>query len=155
MNFANLLENRFTPRMLETLLRGEQNLLSLPNLGASPAEAAYLPAVDVWEEKDRIVLKADLAGVVEEDLEVTLEGTSLRLCGRRELPLMEAGSLVLVRQRAAGQFSLTCTLPYSFEAKTCFAELKNGVLTLVFPKLEVASQARRIRLGAAGHRPKA
>lgn len=111
----------------------------------TPALRSFLPAVDIWEEKDRIVLKADLPGFREEDVEVTVEGDVLRLSGRREAEKMDDTAHRHLVQRSTGSFNVAYTLPYHVKPESVIAELKNGELSVVFPRSS-ASEARKISL---------
>ena len=91
------------------------------------------PRFEVLEKKEGFVLSADLPGVKEEDLEITVQKNLLTVAGKRE---------------GRGAFERKFTLPGSVDAEAVHAELKNGVLTLTVPK-KPEVQPRKIAITAA------
>ena len=111
----------------------------------------YAPAFDVKETRDAYVLKADLPGTRESDLEITLTGNRLTIGGKREAETEEKGDTFYVYERAAGAFTRSFTMPTGINADAISAHLDRGVLTVtVGKKPEV--QAKRIAVG--GDKPK-
>jgi HSP20 family protein len=94
----------------------------------------FLPAFDVKETKDAYVFKADLPGVKESDLEISLTGNRLTLSGRREEEKRDEGEQYFTLERRYGSFSRTFTLPEGVDIEHVRAELKGGVLNVVVPK---------------------
>ena len=105
-----------------------------PEESAAPA-AAWNPAVDVLEEKDRIVVKVEAPGVEEKDLRVMFEDGVLSITGERQFERKEGSNYHRI-ERAYGSFSRSFTLPRSVDASQIVASYRNGVLEVEVPKKE-------------------
>ncbi len=102
--------------------------------GQQQPSAAFIPAFDVKETKDSFIFKADLPGVEEKDLDITLTGDRLVVSGKRETEKREEHDRFYTYERSYGSFSRAFTLPEGVDGEHVNAELKGGVLTLVLPK---------------------
>lgn len=100
----------------------------------SRAPAAFTPQFDVKETKDAFIFKADLPGVEEKNLEVSLTGNLLTVSGFRDQEDRQEGENFFAYERASGSFTRAFTLPDGVNADQVSAELKDGVLTLRVPK---------------------
>ena len=98
-------------------------------------KAAFAPAFEVKETKEAFVFKGDLPGIKEKDLYVTLTGNRLTVSGRREAEKHEEKETYFTYERSYGAFNRIFTLPEGIDEAHVKAELKEGVLTLVVPKL--------------------
>jgi HSP20 family protein len=107
--------------------------------------ASFAPSFDVKENKDGYVFRADLPGVREEDLEISLTGNHLAISGHREQEKHEQGETYYASERSYGSFSRAFTLPDGTEGESVKAELKNGVLQVIVPK-KPEVQPRKITL---------
>lgn len=96
--------------------------------------AAFMPSFDVKEAPDAYQFKADLPGIQEADLEISLEGTRLTVAGKRDEEALNEGDRLHLAERSHGRFSRTFTLPEDVEGEKVVAELRHGVLTLMVPK---------------------
>jgi len=105
----------------------------------------FLPYFDVRETQDGYVFKADLPGVKENDLEISLTGNRLTITGHRETEERQANENYHLLERGYGAFSRSFTLPDTADMEQCKAELKEGVLTVVLPK-RAEAQPRKINL---------
>ena len=97
--------------------------------------AVYVPAFEVKETKDAYLFRADLPGVKESDLEIDLTGKRLTVRGKRDAEREESGETFFVYERTYGSFTRTFTLPDGIDVEHIKTELKDGVLTMVVPKL--------------------
>ena len=113
--------------------------------GREVPSAGFLPAFDVKETKDSFIFKADLPGVEEKDIEITLTGDRLVVSGKRESEKREENERYFAYERNFGSFSRAFTLPEGVDANNISAELKDGVLHLVLPKLPEV-QPKRIQV---------
>ena len=95
----------------------------------------FNPAFEVKETKEGYVFKADLPGVKEADVEITLTGNRLTISGKRESETQSRDDTYFTYERAYGMFTRAFTLPEGADAEHIRAELKEGVLTLQLPKL--------------------
>ncbi|AGP39569.1 Hsp20/alpha crystallin family protein [Sorangium cellulosum] len=98
-------------------------------------EAWFSPDIDLRETKDRFVCRADLPGVKESDIELSVSGRQLTISGKREEEREEReGERFYTYERAYGSFSRSFTLPEGADLDKIQAELKDGVLEIVVPK---------------------
>ena len=99
---------------------------------------AFNAAFDVKETKDAFLFKADLPGIKDKDLEVTMTGNRLNVSGKREEEKEEKSDRYYTYERSYGSFSRSFTLPDGADADKLRASLDQGVLTITVPKkLEV------------------
>ena len=105
--------------------------------GAQMLEGWY-PAVDVYEDKDTLQVKAELAGLKKEDIEISLHDGCLSLSGERKEEKKQEGREVYRSERWVGRFHRTISLPCRVEADKIQATYNEGVLTVVLPKAEEA-----------------
>jgi HSP20 family protein len=114
--------------------------------GGVPFEPGFIPTFDVAETNDAYLFRADMPGVKEEDLEVSLTGNRLTVSGKREREQVDESSQYYASERSYGMFSRSFTLPEGIDSDQVKAELKNGVLALTIPKRPEV-QPRKISLG--------
>ncbi len=100
----------------------------------APAGVEFVPSFEVKERKDAFLLKADLPGVREDDLDVSLTGNRLTISGKREDEKKEEGERYYTYERSYGTFSRSFTLPEGIDSEHIEADLKEGVLNLTIPK---------------------
>ena len=116
--------------------------------GDSDSVANWVPAVDIVEEKDRFVLRADVPGVDPKDIEVTMEKGILTVRGERRLESQSEGEEGYRRvERAYGSFYRRFSLPDTADAEGISAASNHGVLEVVIPK-RAAVQPKRIKVAA-------
>ena len=113
---------------------------------------AFVPTFEVKETKEGYLFKADLPGVKEKELELSLTGNRLTVSGRREEEKKEEGERFYAYERSYGSFTRTFTLPEGVDPESASAELKEGVLTIHLAK-RPELKAKRIELG--GEKPTA
>jgi HSP20 family protein len=109
---------------------------------------AFAPAFEVKETKEAYLFKADVPGVKETDIEVTLTGNRLTINGQRNEEKEEKSETYYSCERKYGSFSRTYTLPEGADVEHIHADLKAGVLTVGVPKLAEA-QPKKIAVKAA------
>jgi len=107
----------------------------------------WAPDFEVRETKDAYVIKGDLPGAKEADLEVSLVGNRLQVAGKREEEQESKDDTFFAFERSYGTFRRTFTLPDTADIDHITSELSDGVLTLVVPK-NAESQKRKIPIGA-------
>lgn len=100
-----------------------------------PLSAADL-ALDVYETKDDVVVKAALPGVKPEDVDITITGDQLTIRGETKEETNNKDHDYLRRERRYGTFTRSVTLPTGLQADKAQATFENGVLTLEIPKSE-------------------
>ena len=99
-------------------------------------DALFTPAVDIEEHKDAFVLRADLPGVVEKDIEVTVHEGVLLLSGKRSSSREDKTEHGLYRERRHGSFRREFRLGEAVNAEAISATYQSGVLTVTLPKKE-------------------
>lgn len=118
--------------------------------GAGQSQAAAIDAkMNVSETEKELRITAELPGVNEQDVEVTLEGDVLTIRGEKKLEQARGGENEHFHfvERAYGTFQRSVQLPYPVKADDVRAEFHNGVLTLSLPKGE---QQQRRKIPVAG-----
>ena len=115
-------------------------------------ERGFAPTFEVKETKDGYVFRADLPGVKDSDLEISLTGNRLQVSGRREQERHEQGDTFYASERSYGGFTRAFTLPDGIDGENVTADLKNGVLTLSVPK-KPEVQPKKIAIGASTKAP--
>ena len=111
--------------------------------GNTPStEVAFIPAVDVHEEKDRFVVTADLPGVKPEEIEVTAEKGVLTLRGERKSEKRESSEGYERLERVMGSFTRRFALPENVQADAIKAKFNHGVLEVSIPKQPVVAAKR-------------
>ena len=107
------------------------------------------PAMDVHQDDDKIEITAELPGVKEEDIDLTVEDGVLTLRGEKKSTHTdkERG----YSERSYGTFERRLTLPSNVDEDACSADFRDGVLTITLPKSAEKARGRRIPLrGASG-----
>jgi HSP20 family protein len=113
--------------------------------GSSEDLEEFAPDFEVKETKDAFLFNADLPGVDEDDLDISLTDNRLTISGKREAERKKEGETFYAYERAYGSFTRTFTLPREADTENCDAQLKNGVLTLRLPKKR-EEQSRKINI---------
>lgn len=98
-------------------------------------DVAYMPLpMDVIENQDDLVIRVSIPGVLPEDVQVDVEGETVRI--RAERKEEDNAGEYLLRERKAGRMGRTLSMPYRLDADRTDASLENGVLTLKVAKAE-------------------
>ena len=98
----------------------------------------WAPPVDIYEDGDSLVLKAELPGVNPDDVDIRVENNTLYLKGERKFEKEVKEQNYHRVERSYGSFTRTFSLPNSIDADKVAANYKNGVLVLTMPKKEEA-----------------
>jgi len=93
-------------------------------------------AMDVYETKDEVIVKAALPGIKPEQAEVTISGNTLTIRGEAKEEKEVKEENYICRERHVGSFARSVTLPDGLKADKAEATFENGVLTLKIPKME-------------------
>ncbi|MDE2028397.1 MAG: Hsp20/alpha crystallin family protein [Candidatus Omnitrophica bacterium] len=99
---------------------------------------AFYPALDVVEEKEQYVLKADLPGMRKEDIKISVENGILNIEGERKTETEHKDKQVHRIERSYGRFVRSLNLGSTVDASRISASYKDGVLQLTVPKSEAA-----------------
>ena len=111
--------------------------------------ASWAPPVDIAEEKDRIVITAELPGFQEDQIEIQSENGMLTLRGERKFEKESDGKSYHRVERSYGQFVRSFALPNNVDREKIKADFSNGLLRIELPKREDA-KPRTIRITAGG-----
>jgi HSP20 family protein len=105
-------------------------------MAAFPADDRYgfSAAFDVKETKDAYLFKADLPGIKDRDLEVTMTGNRLTISGKRDAEKEEKSERYYTYERSYGSFTRSFTLPDGADSEHLTASLEQGVLSITVPK---------------------
>ena len=142
---------RWEPARELTTLQSEMNRLFNSffegNGEASPRR--WTPAMDLVEAEDHLVLRADLPGLSEEDVNIEVQDNVLTVSGERTTEREEKREGYYRMERAFGNFSRSMTLPEGVDAEKIQASFDKGVLEVRIPKPE-ERKPRRISIGVGG-----
>lgn len=111
-------------------------------------DASWTPAVDIHEEANKFVVRADLPGVKPADIEITAEKGVLSLRGARNFEQQNDEGHYSRVERVSGKFVRTFTLPENVQTDAIKAQFKDGVLELTIPKVAKV-EPRKIEVQAA------
>lgn len=121
-----------------------QALSTLASNGHSQEPTLWQPAVDVHEDAERILLVADLPGLEQSDINISVEKNILSIRGERK-PEIAGGEGAHRCERVHGLFSRAFTLSPTVDFDHVTAEMKAGVLTVTLPKKPEA-KPRQIKI---------
>ena len=103
----------------------------------SPREASF-PAVDVVENEDGFELVAEVPGMKKDDVQISLENRTLTLSGERKHYGFPEGTTIIRHETLTDPFRRSFDLPEEIDANRISAELDNGILRVLLPKVEKA-----------------
>jgi HSP20 family protein len=98
----------------------------------------WFPAVDVYEDKDNLVVRAEVPGMKKEDIEISLHEGFLVISGERKGQEKQEGAEIYRSERWLGRFNRTISLPCSVVPDKIKATYTDGILTVSLPKAEEA-----------------
>lgn len=130
--------------------RFEQTWPRWPGLlrgGAATGAQAALPSLDVHENTDKVTIEADLPGLDEKDVSVTLANGVLTIRGERKTEREEKDDNYYLSERSFGRFERAIRLPESVDENRIEARFDKGVLTVIAAKKpEAVKQEKRIEV---------
>src|SRR6266852_5455352 len=122
---------------------------SMNRLFAEPNVRPWVPAVDIRETENALIVTADVPDVKFEDIDVRMENGTLTLRGERKFEQdRKKGGWHRV-ERSYGKFERVFALPDTVNPEGVKAEYKNGVLTVTLPKKEIA-KPRQVKVQVNG-----
>ncbi len=142
---------RFDPTRAMKLLRDEVDSL-FDRFVEKPLgiiTGQVIPPLDVSESDTDIIIKAELPGIEETDVEISVQNDVLTLRGQKKEDRDPANRIYLVTERATGNFARTVRLPAQVRVDMVHATMKKGVLEIILPKKELA-QAKKIEIKLEG-----
>ncbi|ABA87629.1 ATP-independent chaperone, alpha-crystallin/Hsp20 family [Syntrophotalea carbinolica DSM 2380] len=108
-----------------------------------PSMQAVAPSVDIYEEEDAVVVKAELPGIGKEDVEVDISDDLLTISGEKKTEEKIERKDYHRIERSFGKFSRSVRLPGDILTEQAKASFKEGVLEVRIPKTEAAKQKKR------------
>ena len=114
---------------------------------ANGGSQRWIPAMDLVESDDHLVLRADLPGMDEDDLNIEIKDNVLTVSGERKSEKESKSEGFYRVERAFGQFSRSLTLPDGIDADQVSAHFDRGVLEVRIPKPE-QTKPRRVQIGS-------
>lgn len=134
--------DRWFDRMVEEFWRRPfPSLLRPERLWPSDMDMmTRMPAVDVYEEKDDVVIKAEIPGLSKEDITVQVTGSTLTIKGEKKREEQIKEDDYYCCERSFGAFTRAVELPSDVKADQVKASFKNGVLEVRMPKTEEAKK---------------
>lgn len=105
----------------------------------------FVPAIDVYEEKDNVVVEATLAGIKPEEVEINVHDDVLTLEGKRQTSSEVDEKNYYRKEVRSGSFHRSVVLPASVQADKANAKFENGMLKVILPK-ENKSKPKNIKI---------
>ncbi len=133
--------NRMFDEMFGNLARGSRRRLN--------GSTEWAPAVDVVTKDGDIVVRAELPGVKQEDVDVTFQDGVLTISGVRKAEEEKEGSGYYVRERRYGSFSRSLALPEGTDESKIHARYENGVLEVSVEGAAAVQEPKRIQIEGA------
>src|SRR5580692_6717851 len=114
------------------------------------APASFTPAVDVYEDPQKVVLKLEVPGIEEKDLDVRIENNTLTVKGERKFETEEKEENFRRVERQYGSFTRTFTLPNTVDQESVQADYDKGVLKIkLAKKAEAKPKQIKVNVGSA------
>ena len=139
-------------RELNTLQNRVNSLFQ--NYGRSNQEelttsGSFVPAVDVYDDEHKVILKLEVPGVKQEDLDVQVENQTLTVRGQRTFEKEEKEENFQRIERRYGSFSRSFTLPNTIDTQSVKADYENGILKIELAKREEAKPKQiKVNIGS-------
>jgi HSP20 family protein len=130
-------------------LQGDMNRLFdrfFDGRGANGASRRWIPPMDLVETEEHLVLRGDLPGMTEDDVEIEIKDNVLTVSGERRAEHDERNEGYHRVERSFGRFSRSLTLPQGVDAASVEARFVNGVLEVQIPK-PVEAKPTRVEIG--------
>jgi len=135
-------------RLFDDVLRGD---FGMPALAGSGGEKGVLiPRVEMRETDNELRITAELPGVAEKDVEVSLDDDVLTIRGEKKFERTEERENTHFTERAFGVFQRSVRLPWHVEPDQVKANLTNGVLTITLPRPKEQDKTRKIPVIGSG-----
>lgn len=109
-------------------------------------ERQWLPAFDISESDEGIIVEAELPGMNVKDIDITLTDGLLTIKGERKMEREDQGESYRRIERRFGSFSRSLDLGVEVKADTIDASYRDGILTVTLPKTEESKKAKRVEV---------
>lgn len=144
INDMAVLQNRLNSIFSDFFQPGSQQSGSSESLAAGN----FIPAVDVYEDAQKLVLKLEVPGIPADALDIRLEGRTLTVKGERKFASEVKEENIHRIERRYGSFARSFTLPTTVDVETIDAQTADGVLTLSLNK-KAEAKPKQIAVKAA------
>lgn len=104
---------------------------------------SWSPAMDIFEDKEKVLVTAELPGLTRDDIQLQIDNNVLTISGERTLDNPEDRERYTRIERAYGRFARSFSLPNTIDSEKIEAKMENGVLRLTLPK-RAEAQPRQI-----------
>ncbi|MBV9785249.1 MAG: Hsp20/alpha crystallin family protein [Acidisphaera sp.] len=131
-------------RLFDSALRGGL----APGQEAQEGGGMLMPRIDVSETENALRITAELPGVTEKDLDVTLQDDLLTIRGEKKFERKQERQDFHFTERSYGTFQRSLRLPFQADPEQVQASFENGVLTVTVPKAQLRESKRRIQVQA-------
>lgn len=112
----------------------EEFFRDFPFGGSLPeSREAWMPSVDILEKENNLILRAELPGISEKEIDLKIEGNTLTLKGERKMETEDRKSSYHRVESYYGTFTRSFRLPDTVDSEKIKAEYKNGILTITLP----------------------
>jgi len=138
----NTLQDRMNRLFRESLREGQDESLST---------SSFAPAVDVYEDEHNVVLKIEVPGIDEKDIDVRIENNTLIVHGERNIDKEEKEENYRRIERQYGSFTRTFTLPNTVDTDSVSANYDRGVLKIQLAK-KAEAKPKQIKVNVAGEK---
>lgn len=143
---ANQAISLFEPaKLFRELMRWEPFQAIGPVSGIFERSAAFQPSFDIKETKDAYIVKADVPGMREQDIKLSMSGPRLQITGERTQERQDENDTYYTCERTFGSFTRVFTMPDDVDADRVNGEMKDGVLTVTLAK-KAGAQPKHIPL---------
>jgi HSP20 family protein len=123
------------------------NQLLEPFGRGGPTTTGEFPAVNIWTGEDDALLTAELPGIDPKELEITVKNNTVTIRGTRQPETAGEGRTALRKERGAGTFVRSFSLPFHLDAAKVSAQYQKGVLQVMLPRSE-ADKPKKISVNA-------
>lgn len=110
---------------------------------------SFTPQVDMTENEKEVKITAELPGLEEKDLDISLTGDTLTISGEKKAEKEDKGDNYYRMERSYGSFHRSIPLPTEVDTDKCNATFKNGVLQITLPKVHPKESAKKITVKAS------
>src|SRR6478735_6989229 len=137
-------------RLFDDVFRGTSLPTASGSQGQSDVGAFVNASMNVSETDKEIRITAELPGVAEQDIDVSLDDDVLTIRGEKKFERKDDKENFHFVERSYGTFQRSLRLPYAVESEQVRASFENGVLTVTVPKTERQERSRRIQVQGRG-----
>jgi len=113
-------------------------------------EQVWIPAVDIYEKEDEVIVEVELPGVLKKDVKIMICGTRIDIRGMKKEDAAGAGLRYHRLEREYGAFQRVAFVPSSVDPDRTRAVLENGILTITLQKQKRGNREVEVKIGKAG-----